>query len=692
VISPEPVTAWRPDYIPAYLSNGVIGLRAGPIPMVEGLSIVNGLAAIHPDESVEGFARGPYPIGGDIRVGPYALRDLQPKCELLEQRYDFSCGELHTRLRYAAPDATVGIEVLTYCSRTLPALVVQEVTATPDRACDLALSAMVDPTGVPGRRLLRETRIPGSGNPLVDGCLWWETPGAFTSCGAAYHTRFDGGPRADRQLEEHDELAPLRTSYGVRAEAGRPYRLRQLTSLVPSQLHTQPHREATRLAVIGALLGFDELRRANQAAWAEIWKGRPVLVGADRRWQAMTDAAFYYLHASAHSSSLFSTSMFGLAYWPNYHYYRGQVMWDIEAFGHPPLALTDPMAGAAVLDFRTRNLDKAEDHAALHGMVGLQFPWAAGPLHGEEALRTDTTVVNVEEHVNMAVARAFALQAHLSGDPEFARERAWPVLRGVARWIISRAKDTPRGLEIVQTLGFAETRQAPIDNSAFVNMAAAVALREAAELADRLGVNAALAAELRRAAARVFVPFDDTLGIVLNHDRFTPAERGVAGATPEALGGIFPFGYRLDTALEERTIRFYLDRVDPYVGMPMMSAPLGVFAAWIGDRDRSAALFEEGYAAFVNEPFADPHEFSRRRHPDKPVVGPFYANLGGYLQALLYGLTGMHPDAGPPEAWFRRPVAMPSLWEGLEVDRVWVRGRPVSLSARHGDATARFEG
>jgi hypothetical protein len=443
--------------------------------------------------------------------------------------------------------------------------------------------------------------------------------------------------------------------------------------------------------IIGALLGFDELRRANRAAWAETWKGRPVLAGADRRWQAMTDAAFYYLHASAHSSSLFSTSMFGLAYWPNYHYYRGQVMWDIEAFAFPALALTNPEASAALLDFRSRNLDRAEDNAALHGMEGLQFPWAAGPLHGDEALRTDTTAINVEEHVNMAVARAFALQSHLSGDSEFARERAWPVLRGVARWLLSRAQDTKRGLEILHTLGFAETREAPVDNSSYVNMTASVALAEAACLAERLDVNPAFAAELRRAAGRVYIPIDERLGVVLNHERFTPAESGVVGATPESLGGLFPFGYRLEPDLEARTIRFYLDRVDPYIGMPMMSAPLGVFAAWIGDRDRAATLFEAGYADFVNEPFGDPHEFSRKRFPDKPVVGPFYANLGGYLQALLYGLTGMHPNSGEPGSWFTRPVAMPSLWEGIEVERVWVRGRPVSLSARHGDAAARFE-
>ncbi len=687
MISPAPVTSWHPAYIPAYLSNGVLGLRAGPIPLTIGLCTVNGLASIHPDEGVEGFARGPYPVGGDVIVNGWSLRELPARCQFVEQRYDFECGELLTRLRFAGRDANADIEVVTYCSRTQPTLAVQEVMVSVDRDCDLSLQARIDPTGVPGRLLARDMRIPGSGNPLLGGCLEWQPPGAMTTCGAALHSEFEGAGEVTREQAEQNDIEVLITTYSLRAEAGRRYLLRQLASLVPSSLNRQPHRQASRLATIGALLGFEELRRANRSSWAEVWKGRPVLVGAERRWQAITDAAFFYMQSSVHASSLFSTSMFGLAYWPNYHYYRGQVMWDVEAFVHPPLALTDPLASAAMLDFRFGRLRAAEDNAALHGLPGLQFPWAASPTRGDEQLRTDVTVVNVEEHIGMAVARAFALQAQITGDGQFLHERAWPVLDGVATWILARAQLTERGLEIRHTLGIAEGREAPIDNSAYVNMAAARVLTEAAGLAEVLG-ESGRAARFRQGAARMFIPVDGRLGIVLNHDRFTPEEGGVVGATPEALAGIFPFGYQLPPDLEARTIRFYLDRVEPYIGLPMMSAPLGVFAAWIGDRDRAARLFEEGYAAYVNEPFCDPNEFSRARYPDKPVVGPFSANLGGYLQSLLFGLTGMRVDGGPPDGWFRRPAAMPSLWEGVEVERVWVRQKELGLVSRHGAQSA----
>src|SRR5205085_1215147 len=181
-ISPPPLRRWRPEYIPAYLSNGLIGLRAGPIPLIEGVAIVSGLAAVDPVEKGEGFGRAPYPIGGDLEIDGAKLSRLPRQAELVEQRYDFANGELTSR--------------------------------------------------------------------------------------------FEGGEGVERHREEHDELAPLSTSYAVDARPERSYVLHQFISLVPSQAHHEPHRQATRLVGMAARRGFETLRDENRGAWEQIWKGR----------------------------------------------------------------------------------------------------------------------------------------------------------------------------------------------------------------------------------------------------------------------------------------------------------------------------------------------------------------------------------------------------------------------------------
>jgi trehalose/maltose hydrolase-like predicted phosphorylase len=687
-ISPPPVRSWRPEYIPAYLSNGLIGLRAGPVPLIEGVAIVNGLAAIDPVEKGEGFARAPYPIGGDLEVDGAKLSRLPHQAELVEQTYDFACGELRSRFRFRSGETTATVEVLTFCSRSLPTVALQEVQVQVDRSCRLVITAKVDPTGISGSWRSRETTTPDSDKPVVDGSMLWETHGGLSTCGAAYITQFDGGDGVERRREEHDELAPLSTSYSLEARPERRYVLRQFTSLIPSQSHHEPHRQATRVVGMAAQRGFRQLREENHGAWREIWKGRIKLVGAQPRWQALADAAYYYLHASAHSSSLFSTSMFGLAYWPNYHYYRGHVMWDIEAFTFPTLLLTAPESAYALLEYRRQRMEAAERNAAMYGYRGLQFPWASGPREGEEVIRLSAPHLVFEQHVSLSVANAFAQYVHATGDDDYLRETAWPVLEGVANWVASRAVKAERGYEIKRVIGVAEQTD-PVDNNAYMNMAAAMVLQEAAAFACRLKRPDA---DRWNAIARdIYLPVDKDRGIILNHDRYSLVDRGVAASTPEALAGLFPFNYAVEARTERSTIQFYLERVGEFVGYPMLSALLGVYGARLADRAEALRWFEKGYADFIEDPFSETNEFSRKRFPEKPRTGPFMANLGGFLMSCLYGLTGLQLSSAEPSEWFTRPVVLPEGWDAIEVDRLYVRGRAARLEARHGAARATLQ-
>ena len=78
-------------------------------------------------------------------------------------------------------------------------------------------------------------------------------------------------------------------------------------------------------------------------------------------------------------------------------------------------------------------------------------------------------------------------------------------------------------------------------------------------------------------------------------------------------------------------------------------------------------------------------EYSPSFFPDMTRAGPFTANLGGFLTGLLYGLTGLRPSIKATDTWCRGPVLMPSIWEGVRVERIWARGEQMELVARHGD-------
>jgi trehalose/maltose hydrolase-like predicted phosphorylase len=442
--------------------------------------------------------------------------------------------------------------------------------------------------------------------------------------------------------------------------------------------------QAARLVAMAKVLGFDVLRSDNRAEWQELWKSRIKLIGADRRWQELADAAFFYLNSSVHLAAPSSTSIFGLATWKNYHYYYGHVMWDIECFTIPVLSLVQPHAAEAMLDFRFRTLGAAAANAQLVGRRGLQFAWESAPSSGEEAAPLPGTAAWHEDHVTLDVALAFAFHADASGDERFLRERAWPVLAGVAEWLESRVTGTRRGYEIRRSMGIAE-RERPSDNAAFTNMAAKVVLRRASCVGERLGLPTRGA--WREIAERLVVPARE--GAVVAYDGYRDGDE--KGATPDPLMGLFPLGLELSPERERATLDLYLGKAVGYIGSPMLSALYGVWAARAGDRELAARLLEEGYAAFAADRFLQTLEYRRDRFPEQPVAGPFFANLGGFLMGLVLGFPGLSVDGGEAAGWPRRAVVLPAGWQAIEVERLWVRGREASLCARQGAPSAVLE-
>jgi hypothetical protein len=285
----------------------------------------------------------------------------------------------------------------------------------------------------------------------------------------------------------------------------------------------------------------------------------------------------------------------------------------------------------------------------------------------------------------MDVALAFARYVHATGDDSFARGSAWPVLSEVARWVASRVRRTMRGYEILRVHGIAET-DAPVDNNAYVNMAAAVTLREADALARALGFTPD--SHWLDIADHLVVPRDAS-GVLINHDGHRPDEP--QGSTPEASAGLFPVGYPVDPDTERRTYVATVGQADGYVGAPMLSALLGLYAARAGDRPRALELYERGFADYVMAPYSLVTEYSPTVYPDRPRAAPFTANLGGFLSGCLYGLTGIVLCGDSPAAWCRRPVMMPEGWDGIRVERLWVRGEEATLTALHGEDQARLD-
>jgi hypothetical protein len=680
-----------PGAQPAYLANGLVGLRVPQIPLPRGTALVNGFVGQAPETGHEEYAPAPYPVGADLALGdaglsggwPYGtwLSDQPHLATFVSQECDFACGELRSVFRFAAAGATATVEVLTLCSRTQPTLVLQEIAVTVDRPCKLTLQAHIDQRGLPGS--LGDRCMPGK---HADGILCWVGRNGLSSVGVAYASEFVGEDLDRRRRNDygHEQDMEL-TDYSVAARPGKRYVMRQIGSLVPGLMHGEPHWQASRHVGLASWHGFDKLRADNRAAWAELWKGCPKIVGADRKWQDCVEAAYFYLHSSVSPASPCSVAPFGLS---RHKEYGGHVFWDTETFMFPAALLTAPETARAMLDYRSRCLPAARDSARLNGYRGVQFPWQSGNQGWEVTRYASGAGGGIGEiHISLDIAFAFAQYVHATGDDLFFRQQAWPVLEGVAEWIVSRVTRTARGYEIRHTTGTDEGID-NIHNNAYTNLAAIQVLREAMGFARRLGVEPPAA--WREVAERMFIPVDAKTGVILKHDAY---EYKGGMCVPETLAAFFPFGCSHSPAADAATVDYHLKLAHTYLGMPMLSALMGVFAARAGNRKLALEFFDQGVRSHLQEPFRQFNEtacafdgpFSHNGHT------VFLTNPAGCLMSLLYGLTGLQLDGGDPQGWAKHPIVLPEGWEAIEVERIWVRGEPYRLTARQGDQKAKLE-
>ena len=157
--------------LPGYVANGLIGLRVREMPLMAGMTLVNGVVGENPERRVEAAAPVPYPLAADLCVNGVWMSDQPWAVSDLRQAYDFATGELTSRCRVRLGGVDAAIEILTLASRTAPTLVMQEIHVRPDAPCHMRLRAVVATTDLRGRVARRRTDTPGEPEPACDGSL-----------------------------------------------------------------------------------------------------------------------------------------------------------------------------------------------------------------------------------------------------------------------------------------------------------------------------------------------------------------------------------------------------------------------------------------------------------------------------------------------------------------------------------------
>nr|XP_026237697.1 protein-glucosylgalactosylhydroxylysine glucosidase isoform X3 [Urocitellus parryii] len=216
-----------------------------------------------------------------------------------------------------------------------------------------------------------------------------------------------------------------------------------LTVVGSSQAEAQAYlQEALQLQARGSLYP------AHAQSWAQLWAGCGLdVVGPLPLRQALRGSLYYLLSALPQLGALgyvcHGLSPGGLSNGSQEECYWGHVFWDQDLWMFPNILIFHPEAARAILEYRIRTLSGALENARNLGYQGAKFAWeSAGS--GLEVCPED--IYGAQEiHINGAVLLAFQLYYYTTQDLQLFREAGgWDVVSAVAEFWCSRVEWSSR--------------------------------------------------------------------------------------------------------------------------------------------------------------------------------------------------------------------------------------------------------
>jgi alpha,alpha-trehalose phosphorylase len=409
---------------------------------------------------------------------------------------------------------------------------------------------------------------------------------------------------------------------------------------------------------------LDDFWRRSDVRVRDIWEDRTKRSTVEIQ-QAIRFNLFHILQASARAeeSGVPAKGLTGQAY-------EGHYFWDTEIYLLPFLIYSSPLIAKNLLRFRYSMLPQARARAKELGHRGAMFPWRT--ISGQEA-SPYYAAGTAQYHINADIMYALRKYVQATGDEAFLRDCGAEMLVETARlWLdLGFYSDKKGGKFCINAVTGPDEYNTVVNNNAYTNLMARDNLRYAAQTVDVLqttnpdayevlvhktALEPSEVAEWIRAAESMYVPYDEDLKIIPQHDSFLDDEPWDFQNTPsdhyplllfyhplniyrkqvikqaDVVLAMFLLGDAFSPEAKKRNFEFY----DPLTtgDSSLSSCVEAIIAAQVGDTEKAIRY---GTAALLMD-IADVG--------GNVKDGCHIASMGGTWMMLTYGLAGMRDENG----------------------------------------------
>ena len=370
--------------------------------------------------------------------------------------------------------------------------------------------------------------------------------------------------------------------------------------------------------------------------------------------------------------------------------YEGHYFWDTEIYVLPFLTYTKPRIAQNLLRLRHANLDRARQRAREVNQKGALYPWRT--INGAEA-SAYYAAGTAQYHINADIVYALRKYVDATGDAEFLRSVGAEILIETARlWADLGFFDRRDGRFRINGVTGPDEYNTVVNNNLYTNLMAREGLWYAAEtigalrdadpsrfavLVRETGLDPAEIDEWRRAADRMYLPYDDRAGVHLQDDAFTDKEEWDFDNTPadryplllhyhplviyrhrvvkqaDVVLAMFLLGHQFSLTQKQRNFVYY-DRLTTRDSSLSCSIE-SIVAAEVGE-------MEKAFTYSIDAGFMDLADVAGNAHD-----GCHIASMGGFWMTLIYGFAGMRDNGGRITFAPRVPPELGSLRFPVEI-------------------------
>ncbi|MFD1776426.1 glycoside hydrolase family 65 protein [Paenibacillus rhizophilus] len=302
-----------------------------------------------------------------------------------------------------------------------------------------------------------------------------------------------------------------------------------------------PRTEALLRGAVHA--GFSQLLAEQEAFLDEFWKRADVEIAGDPALQQGIRFNAFQLLQSVGRDGATNIGAKGLTG----EGYEGHYFWDTEMYMLPFFTFTRPDIARSLLEFRYYTLGKARERAAIMSQKGALYPWRT--IDGEEN-SSYFPAGTAQAHINADIAYAIRQYVLATGDTDFLVSQGAEILFETSRFWVDLGHFNPArgGAFCIDAVTGPDEYTAIVNNNAYTNLMVRSQLEYAASTADLLrgsypqhyerlvraiGLTEEEVRLWRKAAALMFVPSDEQLGIIAQDDTFLSKEKWNFEQTPE---------------------------------------------------------------------------------------------------------------------------------------------------------------